>query len=132
MRTVDANGASTSPLPTGERCHRHNAPPGRPSMLPHLIIVIALLAGLLPTTPAAAQIPPGSAPQIMPPPPAPPPPRIEVPVVPQLDSPPPNPAARLERRGSFGKRVVQCLDAAAAAGLDPAERATYSRACANR
>lgn len=101
-------------------------------MMRAVMMPIVVLAGLLLTIPAPAQIPPGSAPLIMPPPPAPPPPRIEVPVVPQLDSPPPSPAARLEKRGSFGRRVAKCLDAAAAAGLDPAERASYSRACANR
>jgi hypothetical protein len=34
-------------------------------------------------------------------------------------------------RPSFSDRVTTCLEEAAAAGLGPAERETYSRACAN-
>jgi hypothetical protein len=33
---------------------------------------------------------------------------------------------------SFGERISKCLDDAAAAGLGPNERATYSRNCATR
>jgi hypothetical protein len=96
------------------------------------MIAIALSFCLLIPIAASAQIPPGSSPLSPPPPPAPPPPKIEVPVVPQLDSPPPTPKAQLAPRGSFGKRVTKCLDEGAAAGLNAAERAAYSRACANQ
>jgi hypothetical protein len=65
-----------------------------------------------------------------PPPPPPPSPKIEVPVVPRMDAPlrqdylpPPRP--------SFSDRVARCLDEGAAAGLGPADRAAYSRICAN-
>ena len=76
-------------------------------------------------------IPPGWS-QFNPPLPAsPPPPRIEVPVVPKLDAPS-QPRTQVVPRRSFGDRINQCLDDAAAAGLGPAARATYSRACANR
>ncbi len=75
---------------------------------------------------------PGVAPSNPPPPPPPPPPKIEVPAVPQLDAPPPQPKARGSRRGSFGDRAVDCLHQGAAAGLPPGERDAYARACANR
>ncbi|MFL6793418.1 MAG: hypothetical protein ACJ8EE_19885 [Bradyrhizobium sp.] len=61
----------------------------------------------------------------------PPPPRIEVPTIPQMDVPS-QPSVRAAPRQSFGDRISRCLDEGAAAGLDPAERAAYSRACANR
>ena len=64
--------------------------------------------------------------------PSPPPPKIEVPVVPKLDTLPPAPKSRQSRRGSFGDRVTDCLHQGAAAGLNPADRAAYSRACANQ
>jgi hypothetical protein len=94
-------------------------------------IMSGLVAGCLAAASVSAQtIVPGGSPFNPPLPPPPPPPRIEVPVVPQLDAPqrydyrpPPRP--------SFGDRITQCLQDAAAAGLDPAERAAYSRACAS-
>jgi hypothetical protein len=93
-----------------------------------LVVVAALLGG---PTVSAQSILPGSS-QFNPPPPAPPPPpKIEVPKVPQLDAPPSynyKPAPR----PSFGDRVSKCLDDAAAAGLNPSERGTYSRSCANQ
>ena len=64
-------------------------------------------------------------------PPPPPPPRIEVPVVPKLDEPS-RPVQQVAPRESFSDRIIRCLDEAAAAGLGPADRAAYSRACANR
>jgi hypothetical protein len=103
-------------------------------MLRSLRILLALCFCLLLPAAVLAQmpIPPGSS-SLSPPPPAPPPPpKIEVPVVPQLDSPPPSPKAQLAPRGSFGKRVTKCLDDGAAAGLNSAERAAYSRGCANQ
>jgi hypothetical protein len=93
--------------------------------------VFAAFAG-----PAAAQmIIPGTAPSVItppPPPPSPPPPKIEVPVVPKLDSPPSSPKAQLQQRGHFSDRVARCLDEGAAMGLNAADRAAYSRACANQ
>jgi hypothetical protein len=77
---------------------------------------------------AQQMIPPGWS-QFNPPLPA--PPRIEVPVVPKLDAPS-QPRAQVAPRRSFGERINQCLDDAAASGLGPAARAAYSRACANR
>jgi hypothetical protein len=80
----------------------------------------------------AQMLPPGAS-QFSPPPPAPlPPPKIEVPVVPQMDAPPSQPAVQPSGRGSFGERINTCLDQAAASGLGPGERAEYSRSCANR
>jgi len=35
-------------------------------------------------------------------------------------------------RPSFSDRIGRCLDEGAASGLDPNERAAYSRSCANR
>lgn len=102
---------------------------------------------------AAAQIPraPGTSPVIPFPaaPPPPPPPRIEVPVVPQMNSPPrfelqnttpsvveqgapPKRFLRPERSPSFSDRIQRCLDDGAAAGYGPNERAAYSRSCATR
>jgi hypothetical protein len=82
-------------------------------------------------------------------PPPPPPPRIEVPAVPQMNSPPPfalqntepgvvrqdKPPKRVlkpEQRPSFSDRVARCLEEGAALGLGPNRRAAYSRACANQ
>jgi hypothetical protein len=85
------------------------------------------VAALISTDPALAQfIPPGGS-KFNPPLPQPPPsPKI----VPQMDAPsrqsyqPPSPP-------SFSDRVTNCLEEAAAAGLGPADRETYSRTCAN-
>lgn len=99
----------------------------------HLLLAIVMLMTLAAGTASGQQmIPPGWS-QFSPPPPAPPPsPRIEVPAIPQLDAPPRQPQVRASRRGSFSDRIARCLDEAAAAGLRPAARAAYSRACANR
>jgi hypothetical protein len=99
--------------------------------------IIAVAAGLLipgvMASPALAQIPaPGSGLLLPPPPAPPPPPRIVVPVVPQLDAIPSQPTAPVTSSRSFGDRITSCLADAAAAGYGPEERATYSRACANR
>jgi hypothetical protein len=100
----------------------------RPSLLT-VILMTALAAG---TASARQMIPPGWS-QFSPPPPAPPPsPRIEVPAIPHLDAPPRQPQVRAALRGAFSDRIARCLDEAAAAGLRPAARAAYSRACANR
>lgn len=100
-------------------------------MIRHMTQSLAILA-LLAASPAFAQIlPPNGA--ILPPPPpaAPPPPSMAVPVVPKLDEMPSPPTAPRAQR-SFGDRVTQCLDDGAAAGLNPNDRAAYSRSCANR
>jgi hypothetical protein len=70
--------------------------------------------------------------QFNPPLPAPlPPPRIEAPAVPKLDAPP-SYDYRPAPRPSFSDKVARCLDEGAAEGLGPADRAAYSRSCANR
>jgi hypothetical protein len=96
------------------------------------IFVCAVTLALVAANAASAQmlLPGGS--QFNPPPPAPPPPpRIEVPAIPQLDAPPRQTYQSVPRR-SFGDRINDCLDEAAAAGVRPSRRAAYSRACANR
>jgi len=100
-------------------------------MMRHVVMAIGVCFWLALPVGASAQIlvPP---PPAMPPPPAPPPPKIEVPAVPQLDAAPKQPSARLQPRGSFGDRVVRCLDDGAAASLNSGDRASYSRSCANQ
>jgi hypothetical protein len=97
------------------------------------LILSAVVFAVLASAPASAQfIPPGGS-QFNPPPPAPPPPpKIEVPAIPQMDAPPSQPSISIAPRTSFGDRIGTCLDDAAAAGLDQAGRAAYSRSCANR
>ena len=80
----------------------------------------------------------GGPPPIAPPPP-PPPPSTAVPVVPKMDVPSPQYSGPNygynngpPPRSSFHERVTRCLDEAAAAGIRPADRAAYSRACANQ
>jgi len=95
------------------------------------IVMAAVLAG---NAAFAQVIAPGGVqlnPLLPPPPPPPPSPRIEAPVIPQIGVPiqqnyGPAPSS------SLSDRITGCLDQAAAGGLDPAERAAYSRACANR
>jgi hypothetical protein len=97
------------------------------------IIPAAVLLAALASAPASAQfIPPGGS-QFNPPPPAPPPPpKIDVPAIPQMDAPPQQPTINAAPQASFGDRIRTCLDDAAAAGLNQAGRAAYSRSCANR
>jgi hypothetical protein len=98
------------------------------------IILGAVIWALMAGGAASAQqfIPPGGS-QFNPPLPPPlPPPRIEVPAIPQMDAPPSQPSVAVSPRGSFSDRISTCLDQAAAAGLDPAGRAAYSRSCANQ
>jgi hypothetical protein len=76
-------------------------------------------------------IPPGGSQFNPPPPPPPPPPKIEAPVIPQMDAPLRQNYQPAPQR-SFGDRINDCLDQAAAAGIRPGRRAAYSRACANR
>ncbi|MGB9115137.1 hypothetical protein [Bradyrhizobium sp.] len=96
------------------------------------ILACVAAAALIAADTAFAQfIPPGGS-QFNPPlPPPPPPPKIEVPVVPQMDTPPRQnylPAPR----PSFGDRITTCLEEGATAGLGPGDREEYSRNCANR
>ena len=97
------------------------------------VIISVAYVLLAPCTASAQQfIPPGGS-QFNPPvPPPPPPPRIEVPAIPQIDTPLPVPQVQGLRRGSFGDLISKCLEDAAAAGLSPNERSAYSRACANQ
>ena len=99
------------------------------------LVIFALAAVLAAAPSASAQmqvIPPGGS-QFNPPPPAPPPPpSMAVPVVPQMDAPPPLPGVQPSRRGSFSDRITTCLEEGAAAGLGPSDRVAYSRSCANR
>jgi hypothetical protein len=96
-----------------------------------VVIGIAISALIFAGIGSAQVIPPGGS-QFNPPlPPPPPPPRIEVPVVPQMDAPPPQTYAPAPRP-SFSDRINKCLDDAAASGLGPNERSAYSRTCANQ
>jgi hypothetical protein len=49
-----------------------------------------------------------------------------------MDAPPSLPQVQGLQRGSFGDRISRCLDEGAAGGLDPGQRAAYSRSCANQ
>lgn len=100
---------------------------------PIAVLCVALMLPVLMVGPSAvAQLfGPNIAPSSPPPPPPPPPPRMDVPVVPQMDAPP-RADLKAPPRKSYGRRVTKCLEDGAAAGLDPADRATYSRACANQ
>ena len=91
-----------------------------------------LILSLASVPPAMAQDPTSPPPNLLPPPPPPPPPpRIEVPRIPKMDEIPTSPRAALPRQKSFDRRIQDCIAEGAAAGLNPNERAAYSRACAN-
>ena|SRR5438105_1241800 len=92
------------------------------------VVIFALSAG----SAFAQVIPPGSSPYLPPPPPPPPPPKIEVPAIPKMDELPKRSYAPIAPQKSFGERIGKCLDDAAASGLGPNERSTYSRNCATR
>jgi hypothetical protein len=96
---------------------------------PSLLIVVLMTTLMAGTASGQQMIPPGWS-QFNPPPAS--SPRIEVPAIPQLDAPPRQQHVQGLQRGSFSDRIARCLDEAAAAGLRPAARAAYSRACANR
>lgn len=101
------------------------------SPMRRLSICFVLLAALFVGQAAQAQYVSPDALRLAPPLPAPPPPpKIEVPKIPQFDAPPRYNYQPLPRN-SFSDRVTKCLDAAAAAGLGPADRGTYARSCAN-
>ena len=108
--------------------HRHDIHCMKRSTKYFCVVMFALYAGS-----AFAQfIAPGSSPFNPPLPAPPPPPKIEVPAIPKMDEVPRRSYAPTARQKSFGDRVTKCLDDAAAAGLGPNERATYSRNCATR
>jgi hypothetical protein len=97
------------------------------------VIICAVAAALLFASPASAQIviPPGGS-QFNPPLPAPlPGPNIAPPVIPQMDAPV-SPNYAPAPGPSFSDRITTCLDQAAASGLGPSDRASYSRSCANQ
>lgn len=91
--------------------------------------LLLIAAILITATPAVAQDVPG-LPQ---PPPMPPPilPKIEIPQVPRMDAPPAQPGAK-QPRETFQDRAIRCQHQAGLAGMNPAEAAAYTRACANR
>jgi hypothetical protein len=98
------------------------------------LLVCTMLPVLGVDSPGVAQtmIPPGWS-QFSPPPPAPPPPpKIEVPVVPKFDELPRQTQRQPSSRPSFGDRATRCLQDAAAAGLRPGARDSYTRMCANQ
>jgi hypothetical protein len=96
------------------------------------VIMLFIAIGLSGGATALAQDPTAPPPNILPPPPPPPPPpRIEVPRIPKMDEIPTSPRAAVPRQKSFNRRVQECIEEGAAAGLGPNERAAYSRSCAN-
>jgi hypothetical protein len=102
-----------------------------PSMK-RILIIAWFLTGLLAADTSFAQsIVPGSSPLSAPLPAPIPPPKIEVPAIPKMDAPVTRNYAPAPRP-SFSDRVTTCLQEGAAAGYGPNDRATYSRACANR
>ena len=95
------------------------------------VMFVAAAALLIGEGASAQSLLPGTS-QFNPPlPPPPPPPKIEVPRIPQPGAQPTY-DYRPAPRPSFGDRISKCLDDAAAAGLGPADRANYSRMCANQ
>jgi hypothetical protein len=103
------------------------------SVMKRLSIVSCVVIWTLVAGGALAQsIPPGGSIYNPPLPPPPPPPSREVPAIPKMDAPPSQPRVQSAPRGSFGDRISRCLDEGAAIGLNQADRAAYSRSCANR
>jgi hypothetical protein len=101
--------------------------------LPFLVVAIVLLAlGSSVRAQSPNGLVGGSRLNPLPPPP-PPGPDIHVPEIPKVDVPSRQVGGGMNvPRSSFSDRIVRCLDEAAAAGLGPADRAAYSRACANQ
>jgi hypothetical protein len=91
------------------------------------VVILVLSAG----SAFAQVVPPGGSLYNPPPPEPPPPPKIEVPAIPKMGELPKRSYAP-PRQKSFGERISKCLDDAAASGLGPADRTTYSRNCATR
>ena len=107
---------------------RHKMISMKRSLLYCAIVIFALFA----QSAVAQVVPPGGSLYNPPLPAPPPPPKIEVPAIPKMDELPKRSYAPIAPQKSFGDRVSKCLDDAAASGLGPNERATYSRNCANR
>ncbi len=91
-----------------------------------LLLIAALLIAAVP---AVAQDVPGF-PQVpsIPPPPL---PKIEIPRIPKLDEVPGLPS-QTRPRETFQDRAVRCQHQAGAAGLNPADVGSYTRACVNQ
>ena len=96
------------------------------------ILTCTVISALAAGSASAQFIPPGGSALNPPLPLPPPPPRIEVPAIPKMDAPPSQPRVQFAPRGSFGDRISRCLSDGAAAGLNQADRAAYSRSCANQ
>ncbi|HXI06788.1 MAG: hypothetical protein ACRC1G_02190 [Bradyrhizobium sp.] len=107
--------------------NRHDIQPMKQSPIYCGVVILAISAG----SAFAQMIPPGSSQFSPPPPPPPPPPKIEVPAIPRMDELPSRSYAPPPQR-SFGDKINRCLDDAAASGLSPTARTTYSRNCATR
>ena len=102
------------------------------SLMKRLLILTCTAIWTLAAGSAGAQfIPPGGSIYNPPLPPL-PVPKIEVPAIPKMDALPSQPRVQSAPRASFGDRISRCLDEGAAGGLNLADRATYSRSCANR
>ncbi len=92
---------------------------------------MAVLGAAIPAAAQTAFSPGVTGGSNLPPPPAPlPPPKLEVQVAPKFNGPPQN-VQSPSLPPSFSDRISRCLDAGAAAGLGPNDRAAYSRGCAN-
>jgi hypothetical protein len=102
------------------------------SMKRSLLYCGVVMFALVAQSAVAQVIPPGGSLYNPPLPAPPPPPKIEVPAIPKMDELPQRSYAPITPQKSFGDRVSKCLDDAAASGLGPNERATYSRNCATR
>jgi hypothetical protein len=101
-------------------------------IMKRILIITWLLIGLLAANTSLAQsILPGGSPLSAPLPQPIPPPKIEVPAIPKMDAPVTRNYVP-QSRPSFSDRVTTCLQEGAAAGLGSGDRASYSRACANR
>jgi hypothetical protein len=94
--------------------------------------IVLIAAALICASPAMAQDAPGF-PQM---PPVPPPilPKIEIPQVPKLGDVPgvPGLPPQARPRETFQDRAIRCQHQAGAAGLNPTDAASYTRACANQ
>lgn len=106
---------------------RHDIGGMKRSRIIGCVVILALCTG----SAVAQVVPPGGSLYNPPPPPPPPPPKIEVPAIPKAGELPKRSYAPAPQK-SFGERINECLDAAAASGLGPADRTTYSRNCATR
>jgi hypothetical protein len=94
------------------------------------LTIVAMLSLLCDGMSAWAQLPPG-APIVPPPlPPLPTQPDLSLTRPPKMDELP-RAHRQIMPRGSFHDRVLDCRQQAAAAGLNPGDRDTYTRSCVN-